>query len=201
HVALLEDLDFTDIVVSLKASDVARTVAACRMFARDCPYPIHLGVTEAGTRRGGTVKSAIALGTLLLEGIGDTIRISLAEDPVEEVHVAWEILGAIGLRHRGVTLTACPACARASFDLVAWTRKIETVTQNARHPWRIAVMGCVVNGPGEAREADLGIVGGRENFALYRKGRLVRRVASDELLDVVREEVARLDQEREERES
>ncbi|OGP57723.1 MAG: 4-hydroxy-3-methylbut-2-en-1-yl diphosphate synthase [Deltaproteobacteria bacterium RBG_13_61_14] len=175
HVELLEKKHFSDIKVSLKATDVATTVAAYRLLAKKVDYPFHLGITEAGTAFTGTVKSAIGLGILLAEGIGDTIRVSLAADPVEEVRVAWEILKSLGLRRRGVEVIACPTCSRAAFDVAAVAGKIEKRLASRQAPLRVAVMGCIVNGPGEATLADLGLVGTNKGVLLYVEGRKIKR--------------------------
>ncbi|MBU1149028.1 flavodoxin-dependent (E)-4-hydroxy-3-methylbut-2-enyl-diphosphate synthase, partial [Patescibacteria group bacterium] len=156
HVKLLEKFNFKDIVISLKASDVNRTITAYRLMSKRVDYPLHLGVTEAGTKWLGTIKSAIGIGSLLNQGIGDTIRVSLTDNPVEEVKVAWEILKDLNLRQRGRMLISCPTCGRTQIDLIPLAKKVEKATADITKPITIAVMGCIVNGPGEAREADLG---------------------------------------------
>jgi len=159
NIRLMEKLGFYDLVISLKAPDVERTVKAYQILAKKVDYPLHLGVTEAGRKFSGTIKSAIALGILLSEGIGDTIRVSLSANPVEEVKVGWEILKSLGLREKGVKIVSCPTCARSEIDIIKIGKEIEKITQDIKEPLKIAVMGCTVNGLGEAREADLGMVG------------------------------------------
>jgi (E)-4-hydroxy-3-methylbut-2-enyl-diphosphate synthase len=196
HIAILEELEFRDIVVSLKAHDVRSTVAAYRMMAEKVDYPFHLGITEAGTLRTGTVKSSVGLGMLLAEGIGDTIRVSLAADPVEEVPVCWEILKSLGIRERGVEITACPSCGRVQVDILKLAEAVERITAEYRAPVKVAVMGCAVNGPGEASMADVGIAGGRGMGLLYRDGVKVRSLPEAQLLDGLREEIEKVIAER-----
>ena len=196
HIRILEGLDFHDIVVSLKAHDVRSTVAAYRAMASVVDYPFHLGITEAGTLRTGTVKSAVGLGMLLAEGIGDTIRVSLAADPVEEVPVCWEILKSLGIRERGVEITACPSCGRVQVDILRLAEAVEKITAGYRAPVKVAVMGCAVNGPGEASMADVGIAGGRGMGLLYRDGVKVRSLPEAQLLDGLREEIEKVIAER-----
>jgi len=196
HIRILEELDFRDIVVSLKAHDVRTTVAAYRLMATQVDYPFHLGITEAGTLRTGTVKSSVGLGMLLAEGLGDTIRVSLAADPVEEVPVCWEILKSLGLRERGVEITACPSCGRVQVDILKLAEAVEKITAEYRAPVKVAVMGCAVNGPGEATMADVGIAGGRGMGLLYRDGVKVRSLPEAQLLDGLREEIERVIEER-----
>jgi (E)-4-hydroxy-3-methylbut-2-enyl-diphosphate synthase len=191
----LEKHGFEDLVVALKASDVARTVAACRLFAVQSDLPLHLGVTEAGPLRTGTVKSAVALTMLLGEGIGDTLRVSLTAPPEEEVRVAWEILRALGIRRRGVAIVSCPTCARCRVDLVALTGQVSEALQDLDLPITVAVMGCIVNGPGEAREADVALCAEEGGGVLTRKGELVRRVGREELLEALLDEVRKLAEE------
>ncbi|WP_425454800.1 flavodoxin-dependent (E)-4-hydroxy-3-methylbut-2-enyl-diphosphate synthase [Inmirania thermothiophila] len=194
HVAILERHDFPDFKVSLKASDVPMTVAAYRMLARRIEQPLHLGITEAGGLLPGAVKSAVGLGMLLAEGIGDTLRVSLAADPVEEVRVGYEILKSLGLRARGVNLIACPTCSRQRFDVIGVTRELERRLADVREPIDVAVIGCVVNGPGEARIAEVGVTGGEPNL-LYVQGRPAGKVDDEALVDAVeravRERLAR----------
>jgi (E)-4-hydroxy-3-methylbut-2-enyl-diphosphate synthase len=187
----LRSLDFHAIKVSLKASDVIRTVAAYRMLSGASDLPLHLGVTEAGTLVAGTVKSALGIGMLLAEGIGDTLRVSLTRDPVEEVRVGYEILRALGIRSRGPEIIACPTCGRTRIDLFRIVDEVERALGNVTAPIRIAIMGCVVNGPGEAREADIGIAGGEGVGVLFRKGRVVKKFPEGRLVEVLLEEVAR----------
>ncbi|MCG0238004.1 MAG: flavodoxin-dependent (E)-4-hydroxy-3-methylbut-2-enyl-diphosphate synthase [Firmicutes bacterium] len=185
HVAILEDMDFRDIVISVKASDVRMMIDAYRLLAEKCDYPLHLGVTEAGTPFTGTIKSAVGIGTLLADGIGDTIRVSLAGDPVEEVKVAWEILKSLNLRTRGVNIIACPSCGRVQIDLVKIAREVEERLRHIDVPLNVAVMGCVVNGPGEAAEADVALFGGKGVGMLVVDGQMVRKMTEDEMVDVL----------------
>jgi len=196
HIRILEELDFRDIVVSLKAHDVRNTVLAYRLMADKVDYPFHLGVTEAGTVRSGTVKSSVGLGILLAEGIGDTIRVSLTADPVEEVPVCWDLLKSLGLRERGVEITSCPSCGRVQIDIVKLAEQVERITAEYRAPVKVAVMGCAVNGPGEASMADVGIAGGRGMGLIYRDGVKVRSLPESELLAGLREEIEKVIQER-----
>ncbi len=182
HVRLLEAEDFYDIKISLKAHDVPLTIAAYRKMSEAADYPLHLGITEAGTPQSGMIKSAVGIGALLAEGIGDTIRISLTGDPLVEVKVANEILKSLGLREYGPTLIACPTCGRTSIDLAQIAADVEARLEGVSRPIQVAVMGCVVNGPGEAREADVGIAGGRGEGLVFRKGEVLRRVPEDQLV-------------------
>ena len=191
HLHILEDLGFTDTIISLKASSVKLTVAAYRLLARQVDYPLHLGVTEAGTQFAGTIKSSVGIGILLAEGIGDTIRISLATDPVEEVRVAYELLKSLELRSRGPVVIACPTCGRLEVDLFKIAGEIEKATAHIKTPITLAVMGCAVNGPGEAREADLGVACGRGNGMIYREGKAIRRVKEEDIVSALLEEVER----------
>ena len=191
HIRILEDQGFTDTVVSLKASNVKLCVAAYRLLAKQVDYPFHLGITEAGTQFTGTVKSCVGMGMLLAEGIGDTIRVSLATDPVEEVRVAYEMLKALELRSRGPVVIACPTCGRLEVDLFKIAAEIEKATAHIKMPVSLAVMGCAVNGPGEAREADLGVAAGRGNGMIYREGRAIRRVSEEEIVPALLEEIER----------
>ncbi len=185
HVRLLEDEGFEDIVLSLKASRVPLMIAAYRLAAQEFHYPLHLGVTEAGTPRAGNIKSAVGIGTLLAEGIGDTIRVSLSADPVEEVHSARAILESLDLRRESVRIVACPGCGRLQVDLIALASEVEERTRDIRKPLTVAVMGCAVNGPGEAREADIGIAGGKGEGLLYVRGRMVRKVPESRIVDAL----------------
>lgn len=187
-----EDWGFFDFKISLKSSDVLVTVAAYRELAARVDYPLHLGVTEAGGLIAGTVKSALGIGLLLAEGIGDTLRVSLTRDPMEEVRVGFEILRALHLRERGVELISCPTCGRCQIDLFGLAEEAERRLLTVATPLKVAIMGCVVNGPGEAREADVGIAGGKGVGALFKKGELVRQVPEAELLTVLLREVAAL---------
>lgn len=185
HVRLLEELNYEQIKISIKASDIQRTVAAYRLLAQQVDYPLHIGITEAGTTFSGTIKSAVGLGLLLQEGIGDTLRVSLTGDPVSEVRVGWEILKSLSLRQRGPVFVSCPTCGRCRIDLIRIAEEVELRLQDLPLPLTIAVMGCVVNGPGEAREADLGIAGGDNEGILFRRGELIRRVPQAELADAL----------------
>ena len=183
HMALLQQFDFTDICVSLKSSDVRTTMAAYRLMSERSDCPLHLGVTETGTRRMGTIKSAIGIGGLLGFGIGDTLRVSLSADPVEEVYAAKDILRALGLRRDGPDLIACPTCGRTRIDLIALAEEVERRLQGVDKAITVAVMGCVVNGPGEAAAADVGIAGGDGVGLLFRRGEIVKKVPQEELVD------------------
>ncbi|MCK4501656.1 MAG: (E)-4-hydroxy-3-methylbut-2-enyl-diphosphate synthase, partial [Desulfuromonadales bacterium] len=185
HIRILEDLNYTEIKVSLKASDIARTVDAYRLLAGEVDYPLHIGITEAGTTWSGTIKSAIGVGSLLYDGLGDTLRISLTGDPVEEVRVGWEILKSLRLRENGPIFVSCPTCGRCQIELIAIAEEVEQRLHDLPQPLTIAVMGCVVNGPGEAREADLGIAGGVGQGILFRHGEVVRKVPQHELADAL----------------
>jgi (E)-4-hydroxy-3-methylbut-2-enyl-diphosphate synthase len=191
HIRILEDLGFTDTIVSLKASNLKLCVAAYRLLAKQVDYPFHVGITEAGTQFSGTVKSCAGIGMLLAEGIGDTIRVSLATHPVEEVRVAYELLKALELRSRGPMVIACPTCGRLEVDLFKIAEEIEKATAHIKMPLSLAVMGCAVNGPGEAREADLGVAAGRGNGMIYREGKAIRRVKEEEIVPALLEEIER----------
>jgi (E)-4-hydroxy-3-methylbut-2-enyl-diphosphate synthase len=191
HIRILEDLGFGDTIISLKSSNVKLTVAAYRLLAKRCDYPFHLGITEAGTQFSGTVKSCVGMGMLLADGIGDTIRVSLATDPREEVRVAYELLKSLELRSRGPVVIACPTCGRLEVDLFKIAGEIEQATSHIKMPLSLAVMGCAVNGPGEAREADLGVAAGRGNGMIYRQGKAIRRVSEDEIVPALLEEIER----------
>lgn len=182
HIELLEKNGFNDIVISLKSSNVKMMVEAYRKISKLTDYPLHLGVTEAGTAFQGTVKSAIGIGALLVDGIGDTIRVSLTENPVEEIKVAKEILKVLGLREAGVEIVSCPTCGRTEIDLINLAKKVEKEFENENKKIKIAVMGCVVNGPGEAREADYGVAGGKGVGVLFKKGKIVKKVDESEIL-------------------
>jgi (E)-4-hydroxy-3-methylbut-2-enyl-diphosphate synthase len=184
NVALLEELGFHDMKISLKSSAALTTVSAYRKLAGRCDYPLHLGVTEAGGLIAGTVKSSVALGILLNEGIGDTFRISLTRDPVEEVKVGFELLRALNIRQRGPELISCPTCGRCEINLFRLAEQVEQHIQTVKKPLKIAVMGCVVNGPGEAKEADIGVAGGKGVGIIFKKGKLFKKVAEKDLLSV-----------------
>ena len=187
HIKILEDLDFDLIKVSLKSSDVLTTIEAYRSIAEKIPYPLHLGVTEAGTLRGGLIKSSVGLGTLLAEGIGDTIRVSLTESPVEEVSAGFDILKSLGLRERGVNFVSCPTCGRTQIDLIGLAKKVEERFKDFDKPITIATMGCAVNGPGEARHADFGIAGGVNEGIVFKKGEIIAKVPENQLLEKLEE--------------
>ncbi len=192
HAALLEKFDFNDIVISIKSSNVPTMIAAYEMAAQRCNYPLHLGVTEAGTERMGIIKSAAGIGSLLCHGIGDTIRVSLTDDPVKEVFAAMDILKAIGLKNDSPYLIACPTCGRTRIDLVGLAKQVEEKLRDVHKPIKVAVMGCVVNGPGEAREADIGIAGGDGEGLLFKKGQILRKVPEDQLLTELMKEIDKL---------
>lgn len=187
HIQILEDLNFDLIKVSLKSSDVLTTIEAYRSIAEKIPYPLHLGVTEAGTLRGGLIKSSVGLGTLLAEGIGDTIRVSLTENPVEEVYAGIDILKSLGLKEQGVNFVSCPTCGRTQIDLINLAKKVEEKFKTLPYPITIATMGCAVNGPGEARHADFGIAGGIGEGYVFKKGEIVARVPENQLLEKLEE--------------
>ncbi len=192
HVSLLERYDFDQIVISVKCSDVRIMVEAYRMLAERCPYPLHLGVTEAGTERMGIIKSAVGIGSLLLDGIGETIRVSLTADPVREIDAARDILKSIGKYDRGVNLVSCPTCGRTKIDLIGLANRVENALKNCDKPLKIAVMGCVVNGPGEARDADIGIAGGDACAVLFKKGEIVRKIPEEEIEAALLQEIGQM---------
>ncbi|MDH7499471.1 MAG: flavodoxin-dependent (E)-4-hydroxy-3-methylbut-2-enyl-diphosphate synthase, partial [candidate division NC10 bacterium] len=192
HLRILEEANFDQIKVSLKAFSLPLTVAACRLFSDHYDYPLHLGVTEAGGIFAGTIRSTIGLGILLAEGIGDTLRISLTGDPVEEVKVGFEILRALGLRERGPILISCPSCGRAEIDVCSLTKEVEERLRDFKEPLHIAIMGCPVNGPGEARAADLGIAGGKGVGLLFCRGKILKKVPPPQLADALLEALQRL---------
>lgn len=197
NVELLENQGFCEIKISIKSSDPLTTVEAYRQLASSCDYPFHLGVTEAGGVIAGTVKSSVALGILLYEGIGDTFRISLTRDPVEEVRVGYEILRSLNIRHRGPELISCPTCGRCQVNLFSLADEVEHHIQTIKTPLKIAVMGCVVNGPGEAKEADIGVAGGKGVGIIFKKGKLFKKVAENELLEVFLKELDTMADEKE----
>ncbi len=194
HARLLQDLDFHDIKLSIKASDVPRTLEAYRMLSQHTDLPLHVGVTEAGSLYSGIVKSALGIGTLLAEGIGDTLRVSLTRDPVEEVRVGYEILRALDIRHRGPEIIACPTCGRCDIPLFDIVDRVEKALMTRSTPVKLAIMGCVVNGPGEAREADIGVAGGSGVGILFKKGKVVKKFPQDRLVEVVLEAVDEFEQ-------
>ena len=189
HVKILEEEDFHDIVISVKSTDVPMMVKANQLLHEKVDYPLHLGVTEAGTLYRGTIKSAIGIGALILDGIGDTIRVSLTDDPVKEVKAAKEILSAAGMQQYGPVLVSCPTCGRTQVNLIEMAQEVEKKIEHFKKPIRVAVMGCAVNGPGEAREADFGIAGGKGSGLLFRKGKVIRSVPETELIDALMEEI------------
>jgi (E)-4-hydroxy-3-methylbut-2-enyl-diphosphate synthase len=186
---LLENHEFDSIVISIKASDPALTIESYRLLSARTAHPLHLGVTEAGTAREGVIRSAVGIGTLLAEGIGDTLRVSLTADPIEEIKAAYGILKALGLRDRGPLLISCPTCGRTEVDLVTIASQIEKALETIKQPIRVAVMGCAVNGPGEAREADIGIAGGKGEFLIFRRGRIIRKVPESEVVAALMAEI------------
>ena len=192
HLAMLEKFDFYDTCVSMKSSTVPTMVAAARLFREKCDYPIHIGVTETGPVRMGLMKSAMGIGALLLDGIGDTIRVSLTDDPVEEVYAAKDILKAAGLRNEGVNIISCPTCGRTQIDLIGLVQKVDEALKDCQKPLTVAVMGCVVNGPGEAREADIGVAGGDGCGLIFEKGVQKEKLPYDELLPALLKRIEEL---------
>lgn len=192
HASLLEKFDFDDIVISIKSSNVNTMISAYELAAQKCSYPLHLGVTEAGTQRMGIIKSAIGIGSLLTHGIGDTIRVSLTDSPVKEVDAAFDILKAIGLKTDCPYLISCPTCGRTRIDLVGLANQVEQRLRGCKKPIKVAVMGCIVNGPGEAKEADVGIAGGDGCGLIFKKGEILRKVPENELLDELMKEIDKL---------
>ncbi|RAI12231.1 MAG: 4-hydroxy-3-methylbut-2-en-1-yl diphosphate synthase [Candidatus Melainabacteria bacterium] len=191
HIQILEDLDFDKIKISLKSSDVLTTIEAYRLMAQKVDYPLHLGVTEAGTLKNGLIKSSVGLGTLLAEGIGDTIRVSLTENPIEEVYAGFEILKSLKLRQRGVNFVSCPTCGRTQINLIELAKKVEDRFKNLNENITIATMGCAVNGPGEAANADFGIAGGINEGYIFKKGEIIAKVPEAELLDKLEEVITK----------
>jgi len=192
HVRILEELDFYDIVISLKASSVTMTIAAYRLMSEKTDYPLHIGVTEAGTVFKGTIKSCAGLGCLLAEGIGDTIRVSLTGDPKEEVLVGHELLRALGIEKGGIELVSCPTCGRCQIDLIGIAEKVEERLEGLDKNIKVAIMGCAVNGPGEAKEADIGIAGGKGEVLLFKKGVIVRKIPQERAVEELMEEILRM---------
>lgn len=195
HIRILEELDFYNIKISLKAHDVPMTIKAYELMSQAVDYPLHLGITEAGTIKSGVIKSAVGIGALLAQGIGDTIRVSLTGDPVEEVKVANEILKSLHLKEYGPTLISCPTCGRCNIDLVNLAGRVEDRLANVKKPISVAVMGCVVNGPGEARDADIGIAGGKGQGIVFRKGEIIKTVSEAELLPALLDEINKITEE------
>lgn len=196
HIHILEEMDYRNIKISLKCHDVPMTLEAYRLMASQCDYPLHVGITEAGTVNSGIIKSAVGIGTLLAEGIGDTIRVSLTGDPVNEVKVAYQILKSLGLREYGVNFVSCPTCGRTRINLEKLALEVEKRLEGLQVPLTVACMGCVVNGPGEAREADVGIAGGIGEGLVFRKGQVLRKVPEDQLVDELFKEIDIILQER-----
>ena len=192
HVRILEDLGYQEVKISLKASDVMKTVSAYRLLSEKVDYPLHIGITEAGTIFSGTIKSSVGLGILLADGIGDTMRVSLTGDVLDEVRVGYEILKSLGLRQRGVNFVSCPTCGRCQINLVKVAEEVERQLQGVDKRITVAVMGCAVNGPGEAREADVGIAGGKGEGLLFRNGEIIRKVPEDKLAEALLEEINKL---------
>ncbi len=196
HIKILEDCNFEDIVISLKASNVTTMIESYRLMASKCSYPLHLGVTEAGTSYSGTIKSAVGIGTLLAEGIGDTIRVSLTDQPEEEIRAGIEILKSLGRKKSGATLVSCPTCSRCSVNLIKIAKEVEERLANMPFPIKVAVMGCVVNGPEEAQDADIGITGANGEGLIFKKGKIIKKVPEDRIVDELFVEIEKLFKER-----
>ena len=192
HVAILDELNFNNVVVSIKISDVPKMLCAYRKFTEISDIPLHIGVTESGTLKGGTVKSAVGIGALLAEGIGDTMRVSLTANPVEEIYAAYDIQKVLGMRKTGAEIVSCPTCGRTQLDLISIANEVEKRAANIDKPIKIAVMGCAVNGPGEAREADIGIAGGKAEGLIFKKGEIIKKVPQDSLVDELMKEIETL---------
>mgnify|MGYP002522181642 FL=1 len=192
HTSLLEKFDFDNIVISLKSSDVKKAYDAYTLISQKCNYPLHIGITEAGTQRMGIIKSSAGLGALLLNGIGDTMRVSLTADPVNEVYAGYDILKALGIRKHGVNIVSCPTCGRTKIDLISLASKVEDALKDCDKQITVAVMGCIVNGPGEAREADIGIAGGDGCGLIFKKGEIMKKLPEDELLPALLDEINKL---------
>jgi (E)-4-hydroxy-3-methylbut-2-enyl-diphosphate synthase len=192
HVKILEDLGFYNTVISIKSSDVPMSIKAHRILSEKTEYPLHIGVTEAGTPFAGAIKSAVGIGAMLLSGIGDTIRVSLTGDPVLEIKAAKEILKACGLYKKGVVLISCPTCGRTQINLIDIAEKVERALEDLDKPIKVAIMGCVVNGPGEAREADIGIAGGSGSAVIFKKGQILRKVSESEVVEALLDEIKKL---------
>ena len=192
HVKLLNKFDFDDIVISIKSSDVGKMVSAYRLMAQMCNYPLHLGVTEAGTYRSSLIKSSAGIGSLLLDGIGDTIRVSMTDDPIKEVESGFEILKALGMKKNAPTIVACPTCGRTKIDLIRMAQEVEEGLINCEKNIKVAVMGCVVNGPGEAKDADIGVAGGDGCAMLFKKGEIIRKIQEDKVVEELLKEIEQL---------
>jgi (E)-4-hydroxy-3-methylbut-2-enyl-diphosphate synthase len=189
HIQILEDLEFYDIVISLKASQVPLAIDAYHTFACNYNYPLHVGITEAGTFYKGTIKSSVGLGAILSQGIGDTVRVSLSDNPSKEVECAKHVLQSLQLRKFGVEIISCPTCGRTEVDLIELAKRIENATKSIKKDIRIAVMGCIVNGPGEAREADIGVAGGKNEGLIFKKGEIIKKVKESELFETLMKEI------------
>lgn len=192
HAKLLEQFDFFDTIISIKSSNVATMVEAYRLLAKRCNYPLHLGVTEAGTAHMGMIKNAIGIGSLLLDGIGDTIRVSLTADPIEEIKAGFDILKAVGKHKTGVEIISCPTCGRTKIDIISIANQVERAVANCTKRIKVAVMGCAVNGPGEAKEADIGIAGGDGCGIIFKKGEIIKKVSEDQIVPALMEEIEKL---------
>lgn len=192
HVFILEELNFNDIVISLKATDVPLTIAAYKLMSEKVPYPLHIGVTEAGTVYNGTIKSAVGIGALLAYGIGDTIRVSLTGDPVEEIKAGKAILKSLGLYNQGAVMISCPTCGRTKINLIEIAEQVERALENIDKPIKVAVMGCAVNGPGEAKEADIGIAGGDGCALLFKQGKIIRKIPEDRIVEELMDEIEKM---------
>ena len=192
HAAILDELNFSDIAISIKTSDVPTTIEAYRKLSDMCDYSLHVGVTEAGTLKGGIIKSAVGIGTLLSEGIGDTIRVSLTADPIEEIYAAKDILNVLGLRNQGVKFVSCPTCGRTQLNLIKIANEVENRLKDVDKNITVAVMGCAVNGPGEAREADIGIAGGKGEGLIFSHGKIIKKVSENMLVDALMNEIEKL---------
>lgn len=192
HIAILDELNFSDIVVSIKISDVPKMLDAYRKFNEISDIPLHIGVTEAGTLKSGTIKSSVGIGALLAEGIGDTMRVSLTANPVEEIYTAYDIQRVLGLRKTGAEIVSCPTCGRTQIDLIPIANEVERRAANIKKPIKIAVMGCAVNGPGEAREADIGIAGGKGEGLIFKKGEIIKKVPEDKIIDELMLEIEKM---------
>ena len=192
HAAILDELNFSDIAISIKTSDVPTTIEAYRKLSDMCDYPLHVGGTEAGTLKGGIIKSAVGIGTLLSEGIGDTIRVSLTADPIEEIYAAKDILNVLGLRNQGVKFVSCPTCGRTQLKLIKIANEVENRLKDVDKNITVAVMGCAVNGPGEAREADIGIAGGKGEGLIFSHGKIIKKVSENMLVDALMNEIEKL---------
>lgn len=192
HISLLEKYDFENIVVSLKASDVTKTVKAYEMIAGRCDYPLHLGVTEAGTERMGIIKSSVGIGSLLVHGIGDTLRVSITDEPVKEVYAGFDILKAVGLLNNTPQIISCPTCGRTEVDLISLANEVEARLKGVNKPIKVAIMGCAVNGPGEAKEADIGVAGGKGCGIIFKNGEIIRKVDENNIVEELMKEIEKL---------